>query len=65
VVTSTGNGISKLLFAILSAVAEGERDRIRERIADVKRDQKARGRLSVDFLNDGPATRFHQHDAVA
>ena len=35
----TGNGISKLVFTILSAVAEAERDRIRERIADVKRDQ--------------------------
>jgi DNA invertase Pin-like site-specific DNA recombinase len=40
----TGNGISKLMFTILSAVAEAERDRIRERISDVKRDQKARGR---------------------
>jgi len=40
----TGNGISKLVFTILSAVAEQERDRIRERISDVKRDQKARGR---------------------
>lgn len=33
----TGNGISKLIFTILSAVAENERDRIRERIRDVKR----------------------------
>jgi DNA invertase Pin-like site-specific DNA recombinase len=32
-----GNGISKLVFTILSAVAENERDRIRERIRDVKR----------------------------
>jgi putative DNA-invertase from lambdoid prophage Rac len=40
----TGNGISKLVFTILSAVAEAERDRIRERIADVKRDQKRQGR---------------------
>ena len=40
----TGNGISKLLFTILSAVAEAERDRIRERITDVKRDQRQRGR---------------------
>lgn len=40
----TGNGISKLVFTILSAVAEAERDRIRERIADVKKDQKRRGR---------------------
>src|SRR3954453_22865753 len=41
----TGNGISKLVFTILSAVAEAERDRIRERIADVKRDQRTRGRF--------------------
>jgi len=40
----TGNGISKLVFTILSAVAESERDRIRERVADVKADQKRRGR---------------------
>src|SRR5215203_2937564 len=41
----TSNGISKLVFTILSAVAEAERDRIRERIADVKRDQRSRGRF--------------------
>src|SRR5207248_3488008 len=41
----TGNGISKLVFTIASAVAEAERDRTRERIADVKRDQRARGRF--------------------
>jgi DNA invertase Pin-like site-specific DNA recombinase len=41
---TTGNGVSKLVFTILSAVAEAERDRTRERIADVKRDQKTRGR---------------------
>ncbi|MBS1799551.1 MAG: recombinase family protein [Acidobacteria bacterium] len=40
----TGNGISKLVFTILSAVAEAERDRIRERIRDVKADQKKRNR---------------------
>jgi putative DNA-invertase from lambdoid prophage Rac len=40
----TSNGISKLVFTILSAVAEAERDRIRERIRDVKADQKARTR---------------------
>ena len=39
----TGNGISKLVFTILSAVAEAERDRIRDRIAQVKADQKLRG----------------------
>ncbi|WP_046868091.1 recombinase family protein [Microvirga massiliensis] len=41
----TANGISKLVFTILSAVAEAERDRIRERIAEVRRDQKTRGRF--------------------
>jgi putative DNA-invertase from lambdoid prophage Rac len=33
----TGNGISKMVFTILAAVAEGERDRLRERIRDAKR----------------------------
>lgn len=37
------NGISKLVFTILSAVAENERDRIRERIRDVKRSLAAQG----------------------
>jgi DNA invertase Pin-like site-specific DNA recombinase len=41
---TTGNGVSKLVFTILSAVAEAERDRIRERITEVKRDQRQRGR---------------------
>jgi putative DNA-invertase from lambdoid prophage Rac len=40
----TGNGISKLVFTILSAVAEAERDRIRERVATVKADQRTRQR---------------------
>jgi putative DNA-invertase from lambdoid prophage Rac len=40
----TGNGVSKLVFTILSAVAEAERDRIRERIRDVKADQRKRQR---------------------
>ena len=40
----TTNGISKLVFTILSAVAEAERDRTRERIAEVKRDQRQRSR---------------------
>lgn len=40
----TGNGISKLFFTIISAVAEAERDRIVQRILDVKRDQKRRGK---------------------
>lgn len=40
----TGNGISKLVFTILSAVAEAERDRIRERIRETKTDQRKRNR---------------------
>src|SRR5574337_1081094 len=40
----TGNGISRLVFTILSAVAEAERERIKERIRDVKADQRTRGR---------------------
>ena len=40
----TGNGISKLVFTILSAVAEAERDRTRKRVAEVKRDQRQRNR---------------------
>jgi len=40
----TTNGISKLVFTILSAVAEAERDRTRERITEVKRDQRTRNR---------------------
>jgi putative DNA-invertase from lambdoid prophage Rac len=41
---TTGNGVSKLVFTILSAVAEAERDRTRERIAEVKKDQRQRNR---------------------
>src|SRR5215210_6860024 len=53
----TGNGISKLLFTILSAVAEAERDRIRERITDVKRDQRQRGRyLGAGFRSATAST---------
>jgi DNA invertase Pin-like site-specific DNA recombinase len=40
----TGNGVSRLVFTILSAVAEAERDRTRERTTEVKRDQRQRGR---------------------
>ena len=40
----TGNGISRLVFTILSAVAESERDRIRGRVQETKTDQRKRGR---------------------
>jgi putative DNA-invertase from lambdoid prophage Rac len=39
-----GNGLSKLFLTIAAAFAEAERDRIKERIGQVKADQKARGR---------------------
>ncbi|MBB2832320.1 UNVERIFIED_ORG: DNA invertase Pin-like site-specific DNA recombinase [Rhizobium esperanzae] len=39
----TTNGISKLVFTILSAVAENERERIRERIREVKRHLASQG----------------------
>ena len=40
-----GNGLSKLFLTIAAAFAEAERDRIRERISQVKADQKSRGRF--------------------
>ena len=40
----SGNGLSKLFLTIAAAFAEAERDRIRERITQVKKDQRERGR---------------------
>src|SRR3984957_19169229 len=40
----SGNGLSKLFLTVAAAFAEAERDRIRERIGQVKADQKARAR---------------------
>jgi len=60
-----GNGISKLIFTILSAVAENERDRIRERIRDVKRHLAAQGvygggkrPFGFDVVGEGKAKRL-------
>ncbi len=39
-----GNGLSKLFLTIAAAFAEAERDRIRERISQVKADQRQRRR---------------------
>ena len=39
-----GNGLSKLFLTIAAAFAEAERDRIRERVSQVKADQLARNR---------------------
>jgi putative DNA-invertase from lambdoid prophage Rac len=41
-----GNGVSKLFLTIAAAFAEAERDRIRERVGQVKADQKAVGDIS-------------------
>src|SRR3954447_22647808 len=46
------NGHARMLFTILSAVSEAERERVRERVLDVKRDQASRSRFlggSVPF----------------
>jgi putative DNA-invertase from lambdoid prophage Rac len=66
-----GNGLSKLFLTIAAAFAEAERDRIRERIGQVKADQKARGRFlggTVPFgyrLVDGELVRDEaQQEAI-
>jgi putative DNA-invertase from lambdoid prophage Rac len=58
----TGNGISKLVFTILSAVAEAERDRIRERVQEMKADQKKRGRFLGGRLPFGWEVRKDAND---
>jgi putative DNA-invertase from lambdoid prophage Rac len=66
-----GNGLSKLFLPIAAAFAEAERDRIRERISQVKADQKARGRFlggSVQFdyrLGDGGKLVSHEAEQEA
>lgn len=40
----SGNGLSKLFLTIAAAFAEAERDRIRERVSQSKRDSRQRGR---------------------
>jgi putative DNA-invertase from lambdoid prophage Rac len=61
----TGNGISKMVFTILAAVAEGERDRLRERIRDAKRHLTSQSVFSggkrpfgFDLVQDGDVTRM-------
>ena len=61
----TGNGISKMVFTILAAVAEGERDRLRERIRDAKRHLASQGVFSggsrpfgYDVVLDGEVRRL-------
>ena len=59
----TGNGISKLVFTILSAVAEAERDRIRERVQETKDDQRRRNRFLGGRLPFGWTVRRDSEDA--
>ena len=40
----SGNGMAKMFMTVAAAFAEAERDRIRERVASVKADQRKRGR---------------------
>jgi putative DNA-invertase from lambdoid prophage Rac len=60
-----GNGISKMVFTILAAVAEGERDRLRERIRDGKRQRALQGVFAggkrpfgSDIVQDGEISRL-------
>jgi DNA invertase Pin-like site-specific DNA recombinase len=60
-----GNGVSKMVFTILAAVAEGERDRLRERIRDAKRHLAGQGIFSggskpfgYDVVLDGEVRRL-------
>jgi DNA invertase Pin-like site-specific DNA recombinase len=60
-----GNGVGKLVFTILAAVADNERERIRERIIEVKRDMASRGLHSggerpfgYDIVPDGKLRRL-------
>jgi hypothetical protein len=46
-----GNGLSKLFLPIAAAFAEAERDRIRERISQVKADQKLSALLASPRSN--------------
>lgn len=41
----TNNGVSKMFFTIVAAFAEFERDRMAERISDVKSNEKEKGRF--------------------
>ena len=59
------NGMSKMMFTVLAAFAEGERDRIRERIRDAKRHLASQrifsgGRrpFGSDIVMDGETTRL-------
>ncbi len=66
----TGDGIAGLFMKIAAAFAEFERDRVAERVRDVKRDQLARGRYlggKVPFghrVVDGDLVEVPEEQAV-
>lgn len=49
----TADGASRFYFTIMSVVSEQERNRIGERITDVERDQKRRGRILGGHVHFG------------
>lgn len=60
----TGNGISKLVFTILSAVAESVRDGIRERVREAKRYRASQqlyngGKVPFGFTVEGEGKARH------
>ncbi len=50
------NGLSKLFLTVAAAFAEAERDRIRERVTQVKADQRSQGRFLGGSLPFGYAS---------
>lgn len=67
----TGNGISKMFFTILAAVAEQEREFVRERVAAVKKNEKSKGRYlggvvpwAYTVSHDGLLVPHHQRDEM-
>jgi DNA invertase Pin-like site-specific DNA recombinase len=65
-----GNGVGKLVFTILAAGADNERERSRERIIEVKRDMASRGLHSggerpfgYDIVPDGKLRRLVPNEA--
>jgi len=67
----TGNGVSKVFFTIVAAFAEFERDRIAERITDVKANERTKSRFlggskpfGFRIEGDGQLTRDSKEQSV-
>lgn len=54
----TGNGVAKVFMTIAAAFAEFEREQIAERVSDVKRDQRDRGKYLGGKVPFGFAVRY-------